>query len=326
MTSSTRQRLTPIALIPLDSRLTTLPVGRPEIFEMWMRAQRCFWLAEQVKLDKDAFDYETKLTAGEQRFIKYVLAFFANSDSIVNINIVERFKQDVPIYEVGLFYNAQMNIEDIHAHMYALLINTIIPDPAERAVLLCAMTTMPVITRMTDFIRACIESTAPFGERLLRMAGVEGIMFTGCFCAIYWFGARNLLHGLTESNQYIARDEGMHTQFALYLFTLLEPGQRPATATIHKIFTEAVALAEEFVCEALPTGLSGMNAALMTQYIHSHADTLLALINEPPLYNEKNPFDFMEKIKMVNFTDFFSRRVTEYSQPQTGAWELLDDF
>lgn len=319
----------PIALIPVDSRLTTFPIARPELFAWYEDASKCYWTVQEVSTSKDVSDYETKLTAGEKHFVKHVLAFFAASDGIVNLNLAKRFKKDIKILEANYFYDFQIAMENVHAHTYSILLDAIIPSKAERVKLLNAIQTMPIITKMSQYMFQCIDSKAPFAERLLRMACVEGIFFTGCFCAIYWLQNRGLMPALGHSNELIARDEALHTMFAMFLYTMISPEYKLSREKVYEIFTEAVELAKEFIREALPTGLSEMNAELMIPYIECQADNLVTLIDLPPIYNSKHDFHFMEQQNLTNRTNFFERRVSEYAKAASadkGDFDVTMDF
>jgi ribonucleotide reductase beta subunit family protein with ferritin-like domain len=311
---------------PEDSRLTTFPLHRPNIFKWYEDALSCYWVPTDINFSKDVEHYETKLTPNMQRFVKHVLAFFAASDGIVNINLAKRFREDLPILEVGYFYDFQIMMENIHAHTYSLQLDAIIPDSTERNNLLNAVTTMPIIKKMAEFMFKCIKSTAKFAERLLRMACVEGILFTGCFCAIYWLANRGLMPGLSHANELISRDEALHTIFALFIYWMLL--DKLSHDDVYAIISEAVELASEFIREALPNGLPEMNAGLMIDYIKSQADNLLTLIDVPKLYNTKHNFHFMEQINQTNRTNFFERRVSEYSRTkvsETKDYEIAED-
>lgn len=313
----------PFHLIPEDQRLTTFPIPmrRRGLWKYYEDAYKSFWTTEEISLSKDVEHWETKLTPGQKRFVKYVLAFFAASDGIVNLNLAKRFKKDVKILEAGYFYDFQIMMENMHAHMYSLLLESLIPSKTEREELLNAIHTIPVIKKMGDFMFKCIDSDAPFAERLLRMACVEGVFFTGCFCAIYWLQNQGLMPGLGHSNELIARDEALHTYFAMYVYTLLEADHKLETSRIKEIVHEAVTLAKEFIADALPTGLAEMNAQLMGDYIESQADNLVTLIDCPVIYNAKHDFHFMEQINLQNRTNFFERRVSEYSKAQSAETE-----
>ncbi len=312
-----------------DRRLTTFPISRPALFKYYEDAYKSFWPVEDVSLSKDVIDYSTKLTMGEKHFVKHVLAFFAASDGIINLNLAKRFKEDVNILEAGYFYDFQIATENVHAHMYSLLLNEIIPSKQERDVLQNAIQTMPIIKKMSQYMFECIDSDAPFAERLLKMACVEGIFFTGCFCAIYWLQQRGLMPALGHSNELIARDEALHTMFAMFLYTMLKPEHQLSQEKIYSIFAEAVELASEFIREALPDGLIGMNADMMIDYIKSQADNLLTLIDLPALYEATHDFGFMTQQNLVNRTNFFERRVSEYARKESAAldaFEYATDF
>lgn len=326
---SLNELISPIKLIPTDSRLTTFPISRPALWAYYKDAYKCFWTVEEISPSVDVSHYETKLSQGEKRFVKHVLAFFAASDGIVNMNLAKRFKKDIPILEAGYFYDFQIMMENVHAHTYSILLDAIIPGKAEKERLLNAIQTMPVIKKMSDYMFKCIQSDAPFAERLLRMACVEGIFFTGCFCAIYWLQNRGLMPALGHSNELIARDEALHTMFAMFIYTMLEQNFKLPCDRVYAIFREAVDLAKEFITEALPTGLSEMNANLMIPYIECQADNLITLIDFPPLYRSKHNFHFMEQINLTNRTNFFERRVSEYSKAQSadeGEFTIKTDF
>lgn len=318
-----------IERIPGDDRLTTFPIGRPAVFEMYETATRCFWVPAEIDFSKDPEDYESsRLTDHHRRFIDYVMAFFASLDKLVNVNIVERFKRDFDIYEIDMFYDFQVAMENIHGHTYSLQIDTIIRDPVKRAHLIDSVRTIPVITRMAEWIRRCVESDEGIGARLLRMVAVEGIFFIGAFCAIYWIGDMGLMPGFVQANELISRDETLHTEFALLLYTMLRPEHRLATDEVHAIMREAMKIADQFVAEAIPFDMPSMNARLMRQYLECQVDNLLALIDEPALYGSANPFGFMEKINMPNRTNFFERRVSEYGRaaaPSSG-FDIAEEF
>ena len=319
---------TPFAPLPGDQRLTTFPIGRPATFKYYEHAAACYWTVKDIDPSVDAIHYETKLNEGERRFVKHVLAFFAASDKIVNINIAKRFKKDVKFLEAEYFYDFQVAMENIHAHTYSVLLDAIIPSMEERKHLLDAINTLPIIGKMSKYMFDCIDSTAPFGERLLRMACVEGIFFTGCFCVIYWLQNRGLMPALGHSNELIARDEALHTMFAMHLYSIMCPEYMLDAERVYAIFREAVELAKEFIAEALPNDLEGMNKDLMGAYIECQADNLITLIDHPPLYGSKNVFGFMVQINLTNRTNFFERRVSEYakSKETDGGSYITNDF
>lgn len=302
----------PIPALDGDKRLTTFPIGRQDLWHLYEQAVASFWVPQEVPLAEDANDF-AKLPPSQKHFVKTILAFFAASDGFVKVNLVDRFMKEVDILEVKYFWTFQAMIEDIHAQMYSMLLDAIIADPHERERLLKAVETIPVIAKMTAYMTAATESADSFGERLLRFACVEGIFFSGCFCAIYWLQQRGLMKGLAQSNELIARDEGLHTIFALKLYMKL--AHRLPTAKVHRIFTEAVAIAGEFIDEALRDDLVEMNAKMMREYIKCQADNLLTLVKEPTIYDTTHQFRFMDQINLDNQTNFFERRVTEYSKP-----------
>ena len=316
----------PIQLIPEDGRLTAFPIARPAIFAYYQDAYKSFWTPEEISLSKDIEQFDT-LTSAERHFIKRILAFFAASDGIVNMNLAQRFKKDIPILEVGYFYDFQIMIENVHAHFYSIALDALIPDARERADLLNAIKTIPIITKMSKYMFDCIDGKEPFGDRLLRMACVEGIMFSGCFCAIYWLQNRGLMPGLGQSNELIARDEGLHFIFALTLFGMID--DKPTNLRVQAIVREAVDIAKEFINDALPIGLPEMNADLMSKYIESKADDMLTMINVPLIYNAKHDFHFMDQINLINRTNFFERRVSEYgktNRAEKSHFEVATDF
>ncbi|OAJ38285.1 ribonucleoside-diphosphate reductase small chain, variant [Batrachochytrium dendrobatidis JEL423] len=280
---------------------------------MYKKAEASFWTAEEVDLSKDTLDWEERLTDDERYFISRVLAFFAASDGIVNENLVERFSQDVHIPEARYFYDFQIMIENIHSEMYSLLIDTYIKDRKERAFLFDAIDTVPCIRKKADWaLRWISDKKSSFGERLVAFAAVEGIFFSGSFASIFWLKKRGLMPGLTFSNELISRDEGLHTDFACLLFTLLN--NKPTDSVIQQIIHEAVTIEQEFSTESLPVALIGMNANLMKQYIEFVADRLFIELGMPKKYGVGNPFDFMDMISLQGKTNFFEKRVGEYQK------------
>lgn len=280
---------------------------------MYKKAEASFWTAEEVDLSKDMSDWESKLNNDERHFISHVLAFFAASDGIVNENLVARFSQEVQVAEARCFYGFQIAIENIHSEMYSLLIDTYIKDRTERDRLFRAVDTIPCIKRKADWaIRWISDEDTSFGTRLVAFAAVEGIFFSGSFAAIFWLKKRGLMPGLSFSNELISRDEGLHCDFACLLFSYLR--NRPDRATVTKIITEAVAIEQEFLTDALPVKLIGMNCDLMCRYIEFVADRLLFALGCPKYYNVENPFDFMDLISLPGKTNFFEKKVGEYQK------------
>jgi ribonucleoside-diphosphate reductase beta chain len=262
-----------------------------------------------------------KLTKDEKHFISHILAFFAASDGIVNENLCERFASEVQIPEARCFYGFQIAMENIHSETYSLLIDTYIKDATERNHLFNAIDTVPCVQKKAAWALRWISNSGRFAERLVAFAVVEGIFFSGSFCAIFWLKKRGLMPGLTFSNELISRDEGMHCDFACLLYSMLQ--EQLPDETIHEIISDAVVHEKEFLCEALPVDLIGMNSKMMAQYIEFVADRLLVALGAPKLYNQTNPFDWMELISLQGKTNFFEKRVGEYQK--AGVMSSLDN-
>lgn len=300
-------------LMPSQRRFVLFPIQYHEIWNMYKKAEASFWTAEEMDLSTDIVHWNTRLTSNERYFISHILAFFAASDGIVNENLVERFSNEVQVPEARCFYGFQIMIENVHAETYSLLIDTLIKDANERQYLFDAIETIPAVKRKADWaLRWISDKEATFATRLVAFAAVEGIFFSGSFASIFWLKKRGLMPGLTFSNELISRDEGMHTDFACLLFTHLK--RRPQPDVIQKIITESVHIEQEFLADALPVNLIGMNASLMCQYIEFVADRLLVSLGNDKFYNSTNPFDFMEMISMQGKTNFFERRVSDYAK------------
>ncbi|KAL3869976.1 hypothetical protein ACJMK2_042596 [Sinanodonta woodiana] len=279
---------------------------------MYKKAEASFWTAEEVDLSKDLHHWDV-LKKEEKHFISHVLAFFAASDGIVNENLVERFAQEVQVTEARCFYGFQIAMENIHSEMYSLLIDTYIKDSKEREFLFNAIETMPCVKRKADWaMRWMNDVNAMYGERVVAFAAVEGIFFSGSFAAIFWLKKRGIMPGLTFSNELISRDEGLHCDFACLMFSHLV--NKPSKAKIYDIITDAVKIEQEFLTEALPVNLIGMNCELMKRYIEFVADRLLKELGCEKFYNSENPFDFMEHISLEGKTNFFEKRVGEYQK------------
>ncbi|KAG8739469.1 Ribonucleotide-diphosphate reductase (RNR), small subunit [Ceratobasidium sp. 414] len=294
-------------------RFVLFPIQYHEIWQMYKKAEASFWTAEEMDLSKDSHDWENKLNDNERHFISHVLAFFAASDGIVNENLVERFSNEVQAAEARCFYGFQIMMENIHSETYSLLIDTYIKDPAQREYLFDAIETIPCIRKKAEWALKWIsDQRSTFAERLVAFAAVEGIFFSGSFASIFWLKKRGLMPGLTFSNELISRDEGMHTDFACLLFSHLR--KRPHPDTVRHIIVEAVAIEQEFLTDALPVGLIGMNAKLMCQYIEFVADRLLVSLGNPKEYDVTNPFDFMDMISLQGKTNFFEKRVSDYAK------------
>ncbi|PVV00884.1 hypothetical protein BB560_004716 [Smittium megazygosporum] len=300
-------------LRPNPHRFVLFPIQWHDIWQMYKKAEASFWNVEEVDLSHDNVHWETKLNDNERHFIKHVLAFFAASDGIVNENLVSNFNSEVQVPEARCFYGFQIMIENIHSEMYSILIDTYIRDPEEKEFLFKAIDNIPCIRKKADWALRWIENeNASFGERLTAFAAIEGIFFSGSFAAIFWLKKRGLMPGLTFSNELICRDEGLHTDFGCLLFKHLD--NKPSNEHVLRIVTEAVSIEQEFLSEALPVSLIGMNAKLMCQYIEFVADRLLVSLGVPKHYNSKNPFDFMDMISMQGKTNFFEKRVSDYQK------------
>ncbi|KAI0254365.1 ribonucleotide reductase small subunit [Lactifluus subvellereus] len=300
-------------LMESKRRFVLFPIQYHEIWQMYKKAEASFWTAEEVDLSKDLHDWNNRLNDNERHFISHVLAFFAASDGIVNENLVERFSNEVQAAEARCFYGFQIMMENIHSETYSLLIDTYIKDPTQREYLFDAVETIPCVKKKADWALTWISDRhSTFAERLIAFAAVEGIFFSGSFASIFWLKKRGLMPGLTFSNELISRDEGMHTDFACLLFSHLR--KRPHPDTVNKIITEAVVIEQEFLTDALPVALIGMNAELMCQYIEFVADRLLVALGCPKHYNSTNPFDFMDMISLQGKTNFFEKRVSDYSK------------
>jgi len=293
-------------------RFVILPIQYGDIWQMYKKAEASFWTAEEVDLSKDVKDWEN-LKDDERYFVSHVLAFFAASDGIVNENLVERFMKEVQVPEARCFYGFQIAMENIHSEMYSLLIDTFIKEASERERLFNAIETVPAVKKKADWALKWIgNDNAAYSERVVAFASVEGIFFSGSFAAIFWLKKRGLMPGLTFSNELISRDEGLHTDFACLMFRHLV--DKPSQERVYEIVCNAVDIEIEFLTEALPVALIGMNSVLMIQYIKFVADRLLRELNCEKVYNVENPFDFMENISLEGKTNFFEKRVGEYQK------------
>ncbi|KAI9167345.1 Ribonucleoside-diphosphate reductase small chain [Paramyrothecium foliicola] len=294
-------------------RFVLFPIKYHEIWQMYKKAEASFWTAEEIDLSKDLHDWNNRLNDDEKYFISHILAFFAASDGIVNENLVERFSGEVQVPEARCFYGFQIMMENIHSETYSLLIDTYIKEQAQRTYLFNALDTIPCIRKKADWaIRWIEDKESSFAQRLVAFAAVEGIFFSGAFASIFWLKKRGLMPGLTFSNELISRDEGLHTDFACLLFSHLK--NRPSKQLVQDIITDAVTIEQEFLTEALPCALLGMNSTLMKQYIEFVADRLLVALGNEKVYKSSNPFDFMENISLGGKTNFFEKRVGEYQK------------
>ena len=294
-----------------ENRYVMFPIVDDDIWKMYKKQMDCFWRAEEIDLSKDIKHWPT-LTDNEQYFIKHILAFFAASDGIVIENLGQRFLSEVQLSEARAAYGFQLMMENIHSETYSLLIDTLVKEEREKTKLFEAINNFPCIKKKADWsIKWINDNRSSFATRLIAFACVEGIFFSGAFCSIYWLKKRGLMPGLTFSNELISRDEGMHTDFAVLLFSKLE--KKPKKSKILDILKDAVKIEKEFICEALPCKLIGMNAKLMSEYIEFVADRLLVQLGCNKHYKTSNPFDFMEMISMEGKTNFFEKRVGDYS-------------
>ncbi|TZF82303.1 ribonucleoside-diphosphate reductase [Pedobacter sp. BS3] len=291
-------------------RFVILPINYPAIWEMYKRHEASFWTAEEIDLSPDLKDWEA-LSQGERHFISHVLAFFAASDGIVNENLAVNFMSEVQVPEARCFYGFQIMMENIHSETYALLIDTYVKDPVEKDRYFHAIETVPCVKRKAEWALRWIEK-GTFAQRLVAFAAVEGIFFSGSFCSIFWFKKRGLMPGLTFSNELISRDEGLHCEFACLLYSMLN--NKLSKSEVYEIISDAVTIEKEFVTDALPVDLIGMNARLMQQYIEFVADRWLVELGYPKLYHATNPFDFMEMISLQGKTNFFEKRVGDYQK------------
>jgi ribonucleoside-diphosphate reductase subunit M2 len=310
---------------------TVFPIQNQELWDMYNKQEASFWRAVEVDLSGDMRDWE-KLSSDEQYFIKNILAFFAGSDGIVNWNISTRFKEDIQLLgdkfkEAKLIYGFQEMMENIHGIMYSLLIDTYIKDSSEKAHLFNAIETIPCIKQKADWaMKWIMDSNSSFSQRLVAFSIVEGIFFSGSFCAIYWLKKRGLMTGLTSANEFIARDEKMHTDTACIMYKLLE---KPINQDIiYAMLDDAIKIEKQFITESLPCGLIGMNSETMCQYIENVADNLLINLGYEKMFNTAFPkiFEFMDAISIQGKTNFFEKRPTEYQKANIGSVQIVDDF
>jgi ribonucleoside-diphosphate reductase beta chain len=292
---------------------TLFPIKPSEehLYKMYKQAVASFWTPEEISFAKDGEDW-ARLNDDERHFIKRILAFFAGSDGIVQENLASRFQREVDSPVVKLFYSFQNAMEGIHAETYSLLIDTYVKNKEEQDHLFQAIDTIPCIGKKANWALKWIESQDNFAKRLVAFAAVEGIFFSGAFCSIYWLKKRGLMPGLTFSNELISRDEGLHTLFAVALYHTLK--EKLNESEIREILLEAVAIEKEFICDALPCSLIGMNSKMMSEYIEFVADRLAVQLGIPKLYKTHNPFDFMDLISLEGKTNFFEKKVSEYSR------------
>ena len=305
-------------------RFVLFPIEHHDIWKLYKQQEACFWTAEEIDLAQDINDWDNKLNEDEQHFVKHVLAFFAASDGIVNENLALNFVNEVQYTEAKMFYGFQIMMENIHSETYSLLIDTYIKDKEEQNRLFNAIETVPAIKRKAEWAIKWINSDS-FVERLIAFAAVEGIFFSGSFCSIFWLKKRGLMPGLTFSNELISRDEGMHCDFACHLYN--NHIQKKLTQSkIKEIICGALEIEKEFILEALPVRLIGMNSDLMAQYLEFVTDRLLVSLGVPKVYNSNNPFDFMENIAIQGKTNFFEKRVAEYQKAGVATNSSIEDI
>jgi ribonucleotide reductase beta subunit family protein with ferritin-like domain len=305
-----KNNLEPI-LTPDHNRFVMFPIQHEDIWQMYKKQVDCFWRAEEIDLTKDVDDWKT-LNDQERHFISMILAFFAASDGIVLENLAVRFMSDIQLSEARAFYGFQIAMENIHSHTYSLLIETYIKNQEEKQRLFSAIDNYPCIKKKSDWAQKWInDNRSSFATRLVAFACIEGIFFSGAFCSIFWMKKRGLMPGLTFSNELISRDEALHTEFAILLYSKLQ--KKINKSRIHDIIKEAVEIEIEFICDALPCRLIGMNSDLMTEYIKFVADRLCLQLGYDKIYHVANPFPFMELISLESKTNFFERKISEYS-------------
>ena len=312
------------------NRYVMFPLKDHDIWQMYKKQVSCFWTAEEIDLSKDISSWKT-LNAEEKHFVSMILAFFAASDGIVLENLAERFMSDVQLPEARAFYGFQIAMENIHSETYSLLIDTYIQNKEEKHTLFHAIENFPCIKKKADWaIKWIHDKRSTFHTRLVAFACIEGIFFSGAFCAIFWLKKRGLMPGLTFSNELISRDEALHTEFAVLLYSKMQ--KKIGKQRIYEIIKDAVEIEKEFICDALPCRLIGMNSDLMSKYIEFVADRLCVQLGYEKIYNSACPFDFMEMISIEGKTNFFEKRVGEYAlaiknqDDQVAAFEFGDDF
>jgi ribonucleotide reductase beta subunit family protein with ferritin-like domain len=314
-------------LTPDDNRFVMFPIKHDDIWKMYQKQVDCFWRPEEIDLSKDLSDWDP-LNNDEKYFISMILAFFAASDGIVLENLASRFMNDVQLSEARAFYGFQIAMENIHSHTYSLLIDSYIKDKEEKHKLFNAISNYPCIKKKSDWAQKWIhDNRSSFATRLVAFACIEGIFFSGAFCSIYWLKKRGLLPGLTFSNELISRDEALHCEFAILLYSKLQ--KKIDKARIHEIIKEAVEIEIEFICEALPCKLIGMNSDLMTQYIKFVADRLAVQLGYKKIYGVTNSFDFMDLISLESKTNFFEKKNDSYAlanKSVDNAFEFSEDF
>jgi ribonucleotide reductase beta subunit family protein with ferritin-like domain len=302
------------------------PIQDNEIWKMYKKQVDCFWRAEEIDLSKDIVQWNSEtLNDNERYFISMILAFFAASDGIVTENLAVRFMSDVQLAEARAFYGFQIAIENIHNEVYSLLIDSLIKSEEQKTKLFAGIDNFPCIKKKSDWaLRWINDKRSSFYTRLIAFACIEGIFFSGAFCSIYWLKKRGLMPGLTFSNELISRDEALHTEFAILLYNKMQ--KKYSKQKVHEIIKEAVEIEKEFICEALPFRLIGMNSKLISQYIEFVADRLSLQLGYEKIYNSLNPFEFMELIRVEGKTNFFEKRVSEYALSEKTRTDNIFEF
>ena len=304
-----------------NERFTVFPIQHQNLWDFYKKHVAAFWTVEEVYLVDDLNDWNNKLNDNERYFIKNVLAFFAASDGIVNENLVSMFYEQIELPESRQFFSFQIAMEAVHSEMYSLLIDTYIQDTDEKSHLFNAIDTIQAVKKKADWGLKWIDSNKPLIQRILAFVCVEGIFFSGSFCAIYWLKNKGLMPGLATANEFISKDENLHSSFSIELYNMLPEDERLSESTVHDLFKEAVGIEEEFITESLPVSLLGMNGNLMKTYIQYVADRWLVMLNYNKIYNVENPFGFMEMISLNTKENFFESRISNYSRAGVGQTE-----
>ena len=308
-----------------EKRYVIFPIRHQDMWDMYKKAQAMDWRAEEIDFSQDSNDWENKINDNEKYFIENTLAFFAASDGIVNENLMENFANEVTPLEAKFFYGFQIAIENVHSETYSLMIDTFVKDPIKKDKLFNAIENMDCVANKAAWaLKWTNDKVSSFATRLIAFAIVEGVFFSGSFCSLFWLKKRGLMPGLTFSNELISRDEGMHTDFAILLYSKIK--NRVPVQNVHDIFREAVSIEKKFVIDSLPCSLIGMNSTLMSEYIEFVADRLLTQLEYPKIFLTKNPFPFMENSALKGKTNFFEKRVGEYQKSAVaGTREISND-
>lgn len=307
----------------IDNPYVIYPIKYDKIWSFYKIALSAFWTVEEIDFSKDYTDWENKLNDNERYFIKHVLAFFAASDGIVDENLATRFYNEIALPEAKAFYSVQIMIETIHSECYSLMIDTFVKNTEEKLKLLNAIHTIPCVQKKAEWALKWInDKDSSFIKRLLAFAVVEGVFFSGSFCSIFWLKERGVMPGLCTSNEFISRDEGLHTEFAIELYSMVQ--NKLPQEEVYELFKEAVDIEIEFITESIPCNLLGMNSNLMSDYIKFVADRLLIQLGYDSIYNTKNPFDFMGRIGLEQKSNFFENRETNYAKAKVGKQNVYE--